>query len=79
MRPGHHWMCEFGDAGNDTSFEKEFNLSHHTWEDYQDTRFYMETVVSLSNGDSTEWKRIRQDSPSKSGRRMLIHHGHLCL
>ena len=30
MRPGHHWMREFGDAGNDTSCEKEFNLSHHT-------------------------------------------------
>ena len=28
MRPGHHWLCEFGDAGNDTSCEKEFNLSH---------------------------------------------------
>jgi hypothetical protein len=36
MRPGHHWLCEFGPAGNGTSCEKdsEFNLSHHTWEDY---------------------------------------------
>ena len=33
-------MCEFGDAGNDTSCEKQFNLSHHTWEDYRGTRFY---------------------------------------
>jgi hypothetical protein len=22
MRPGHHWLCEFGDSGNDTSCEK---------------------------------------------------------
>jgi hypothetical protein len=27
-RPGHHWLREFGDAGNDTSCVKEFNLSH---------------------------------------------------
>jgi len=27
------------DTGNDTSGEKEFNLSHHTWEDYRDTHF----------------------------------------
>ena len=39
-RPGHHWLCEFGDAGNGTSCEKEFNLSHRTWEDYRGTRFY---------------------------------------
>ncbi len=43
MRPGHHWLCEFGDAGNGTSCEKEFNLSQRTREDYRDyrgTRFY---------------------------------------
>jgi hypothetical protein len=40
MRPGHHWLCEFGDAGNGTSCEKQFNLSHRTWEDYRGTRFY---------------------------------------
>jgi hypothetical protein len=22
MRPGHHWICVFGDTGNDTSYEK---------------------------------------------------------
>jgi hypothetical protein len=40
---GHHWMCEFGDVGNDTSCEKKFNLSHRKWEDYilyRDTRVY---------------------------------------
>jgi hypothetical protein len=40
IRPGHQWMCEFGDADNDTSCEKEFNLSHRTWEDYRGTRVY---------------------------------------
>jgi hypothetical protein len=39
-RPGHHWLCEFGDAGNVTSCAKQFNLSHHTWEDYMGKRFY---------------------------------------
>jgi hypothetical protein len=40
MRPGHQWLREFGD--DDTSCEKEFNLSHHTWEDNhsRDTHFY---------------------------------------
>ncbi len=40
MRPGHHWLCEFGDAGNGTSFERQFNLGHHQCEDYRGTRFY---------------------------------------
>ena len=31
MRPGHDWLCEFGDAGNDTSCVKQFNLEHHKW------------------------------------------------
>ena len=40
MRPGHHWLCEFGDAGDGTSCKKEFNLSHRSLEDYSGTRFY---------------------------------------
>ena len=62
MRPGHHWLCEFGDAGNDTSCVKQFNL-----------------VLSSSSGDSTEWRRMCQDSRSKSGHRTLTHHVHLWL
>ena len=30
----------FGDAGNGTSCEKQFNLDHHKFEDYRSTRFY---------------------------------------
>ena len=40
MRPGHHLLCEFGDAGNGTSCERQFNLGHHQCEDYRGTRFY---------------------------------------
>ncbi len=40
IRPGHHWMCEFGDDGNDTSCEKQFNFDHHKCEDFRGTRFY---------------------------------------
>ncbi len=40
IRPGHHWLCEFGDAGNDTSCEKQFNLDHRKCEDYGGTRLY---------------------------------------
>jgi hypothetical protein len=28
MRPGHHWFCEFGDAGNGTGCERQFNRDH---------------------------------------------------
>jgi hypothetical protein len=40
IRPGHHWLCEFGDAGNGTSCEKHFNLDHRKCEDYRGTHFY---------------------------------------
>ena len=40
MRPGHHCLCEFGDAGNDTSCVNQFNLEHRKWEDYRGTHFY---------------------------------------
>jgi hypothetical protein len=40
MRPGHHCLCEFGNEDKDTIFENQFNLSHHTWEDYRGTRLY---------------------------------------
>jgi hypothetical protein len=33
-------VCEFGDAGNGTSCEKQFNLDHHKCEDYRVTRLY---------------------------------------
>ena len=40
MRPDHHWLFKFGDAGDGTSCEKKFNLTRRTWEDYKSTRFY---------------------------------------
>ncbi len=40
MRPGHHWFCEFGGAGNGTSCSRQFNLDHRECEDYRDTHFY---------------------------------------
>jgi len=48
---GHHCLCEFGDSGNDTSFEKQFNLSHHTLEDYRNTHFYkQDRVIVIKQG-----------------------------
>jgi hypothetical protein len=35
----------------------------------------IKTLLSSSSGDSTEWRRMCQDSRSKSGRRTLTHHG----
>ena len=40
MRPGHHWHCKFGDAGDGTSCEKKSNLTRRTWENYKGTQFY---------------------------------------
>jgi hypothetical protein len=39
----------------------------------------IKTLLSSSSAGSTEWRRMRQDSRSKSGRRTLTHHGHLSL
>ena len=59
MRPGHHWLCEFGDTGNGTIFEKQFNLSHHTWEKYRDTRFYKQDRPIVIN----RWlNRVEEDT-----------------
>ena len=80
MRPGHHWLFEFGDAGNGTSCVKQFNLEHRKWEDYRGTRVYNEDcALVIKRLLNREWRRIRQDSRSKSGHRMLTHHGHLWL
>ena len=36
LRPGHHWLFEFGDAGGEKGcFEKTFKLAHRTWEMYK--------------------------------------------
>ena len=40
FRPGDHWLCELGDAGDGTSCEKKFELGPRKWEDYKGTRFY---------------------------------------
>ncbi len=77
-RPGHHWLCEFGDTGNDTSCVKQFNLCVGGL--YLGTHVSTkENVLSSSNGDSTEWRWMSQDSRSKSGLRTLTHHGQLWL
>ncbi len=59
MRPGHHLLCEFGDAGNDTSCVKQFNLDHCKWEDYRGTRFYNKDCVLVIN----RWlNRVEEDT-----------------
>jgi hypothetical protein len=58
MRPDHHWLCEFGDAGDDTSCERQFNLGHHQYEDYRGTRFYIKDSVLVIKG----WlNRVEED------------------
>ena len=40
-RPGHFWVFEYGDAGDGSSFEKEFShLARRSWEEYKGIRFY---------------------------------------
>ncbi len=58
IRPGHRWLCEFGDAGNDTSCVNQFNLDHHKWEDYRGTRFYNKDSALVMN----RWlNRVEED------------------
>jgi hypothetical protein len=45
MRPDHHWIYEFGDAGNGTSCDRQFNLDRRQCEHYRDTRFYNKDSV----------------------------------
>ena len=39
LRPGHHWVFELGDAGDDTCVEKTFKLANRTHEMYKGVRF----------------------------------------
>jgi hypothetical protein len=81
MRPIHAWLCEFGDACDGTSCEKEFNLANHRSEDDKDTHL-------CNRGRALEIKRWlnrveeeRKDSHLKSGtpHRISTPHGHLWL
>jgi len=40
LHPGHHWLCQFGDAGDGTNCEKDFKLQPCKCQDYKSTRFY---------------------------------------
>jgi hypothetical protein len=35
LRPAHNWLFEFGDAGDGTSCEKEFQLPPKKWVVYK--------------------------------------------
>ncbi len=50
MRPGHHCLCEFGDTGNGTSCERQFNLGHHQSEDYKHFYNRLNRVEEDSSG-----------------------------
>ncbi len=60
MRPGHHWLCEFVDAGNGTSCERQFNLGLRQCEDYRGTRFYNKDSALVIK----RWlNRVEEDAP----------------
>jgi hypothetical protein len=40
VRPGHHWLFEFGDTGDGTSCEKEFTRLGRQGKVYKGTRFF---------------------------------------
>ena len=67
MRPGHHWLFKFGDAGDGTSCEKKFILTRPVG---NITRVPGSTTASKllwSNGGSTEWRKIPRVSLLRSG------------
>ncbi len=59
---GCHWLCEFGDVGNDTSCVKQFNLDHRKWEDYRSTRFYNEDSAESALVMKRWLNRVEEDS-----------------
>jgi len=41
MRPDHHWLFNFGNAGDGTSCKKKFNLARSSCQEhYKGTQFY---------------------------------------
>jgi hypothetical protein len=39
-RPGHHWVFEFGDAGDGTCIEKSFKIAGRSFEIYKGVQFH---------------------------------------
>jgi len=85
MRPGHHWLFKFGDAGDGTSCERKFNLSRRSWEDYKTARFYngqqalvVEQWLNRVEEDASgftfeEWNPTRDADASQPTVPMLIN------
>ena len=78
LRPGHHWVFEFGNAGaNKGIFEKKFTLPAKKWEVYKGTRFYdgeaalvIERWFHRADDDASgctfvEWDPTKDADPSK--------------
>ena len=40
LRPGHHWVFEFGDAGDGSCVKRRFELAPRSWTEYEGTRYY---------------------------------------
>jgi hypothetical protein len=68
LRPGHHWIFEFGDAGGDKgSFLESFKLAPRCWKLYEGTRFYDgEAALKVKR-----WFHRTDDDPS--GCQSLVH------
>ena len=83
MRPGHHWLFKFGDAGDGTSCEKKFNLTCRSVEDYKGTRFYngqqalvVERWLNRVEEDASRVSRLRSGTRHKT--QMSRSHQWLC-
>jgi hypothetical protein len=40
LRSGHHWVFQFGDAGDGSCVKKRFELAPRSWTEYEGTRYY---------------------------------------
>lgn len=61
LRPGHHWVCEFGDAGNGSCEEMACSgMDARAWKLHKGTRYY--------NGEAAivvkRWFHRTDDDPS---------------
>ena len=70
MRPGHHWLFKFWDAGDGKSCEKKFNWHAAVGRNTRVPGSTSSTTASkllYSSGGSTEWRKMPRISLLKSG------------
>ena len=85
LRAGHHWLFEFGDAGDGSSFDrKPFSLQGRAWEKYKGVRFdngeeplvvkrwFHRVAADASGRTFVEWDPVKDADPTKPPVPMIV-------